>query len=110
MRKLLTTAMPTGAILIVLLAPSVADANAFVLNTGRDGLTCTANNIGGYNATGDATLVVTESDKVMFSCHGVVFEEPPENTLRFDAISGPFGSSCKVVITKSGNLNATCHN
>ena len=109
MRKLLSIAMPIGAILILSLVSSVANANAFVLNTGRDGLTCSGN-VAGFTVVGDATLVVTESNQVTFSCHGDVFEEPPEDTLRFDDVTGPFGSICKAVITKSGKLNATCHN
>ena len=113
MRKLLKTAMSGGAMMVLLLASSAASANAFVLNTGRDGLMCeVVIPIGGFTtAVGDATLVMTDSGRFMFSCHAIVLETPPKKALRLSGIPGPIlGSFCKVVITPKGNFNATCHN
>ena len=110
MKKLWAMIVSVGVFSTLMLTsiPAFADS-AFVLNTGRDGLTCTAT-LPPFTGVGDATLVITDSDQVNFSCHGIVFEEPPEETIRLDGVPGPFGALCKVVITPSGNFNANCKN
>lgn len=109
MRSYLKTTIVGGVASAMLFSSTIAFASAFVLNTGRDGLEC-AGSVFGFSVVGNATLVITDSNKVMFSCHGIVFEAPPAETVRFAGIPGPIGTSCKGVVTPAGNLNTTCHN
>ena len=82
---------------------------AVVINSGRDGTTCTTElppPLDGME--GRATLVTTSSGKVMLACNGALTGEAPEATLRGEAVD-PFGNPCKFVITKSGRFHASCH-
>jgi hypothetical protein len=83
-----------------------AASPAFVLNSGRDGATCTLSGV--FNGTGHATLVVTNPGRVNFTCNGVVLEPAPDRAIVSTA-SGPFGTSCKLVVTPSGNFSTNCH-
>ena len=104
-----------GAIAMVSLtsAPTSADA-AFVLNSGRDGLECSGDIQGplvGY--IGHASVVTTSSGQINLVCNGEITGEPPETTLVLVDQPGPPAfptTTCKVVITKSGRFNASCHN
>ena len=104
-----------GALLVVvagvcgalaLVGENADAAPAFVLNSGRDGLTCTLS--GTFSGTGNATLVGNDGGNILFRCGGSINETPPDSALNLPA-TGPFGTSCKLVITPSGNFNASCH-
>lgn len=113
MKKLIGILSILAAVTIIYGAVSLVGAEkasadpAFVLNSGRDGLTCTLS--GTFSGNGHATLVANDGDQIQFSCSGSINETPPRPALVGTA-GGPFGTACHLVITPSGNFSASCHN
>lgn len=109
MRKLIAAIVALAAIVGVfaMVTPKAAEAQeAFVLNFGRDGLTCTLS--GAFPGTGHATIVLNSGGRVMFQCSGTIDVPPPAQAILTSA-AGPFGTVCDpLVITPSGNFSATC--
>ena len=61
-------------------------------------------------AVGKSTFVATSSGEVHYHCNGTLLSEPPAETVRV-TVPGPVpGTSCKVVLTKSGRFIAACSN
>ena len=92
------------------LAPTAnaSDNAATVINSGRDGLTCTLNAFGG--GSGSATLVVTGSGNTLFRCAGTL-NDPAAAPDRAERISGggPNGTTCDVTVTPSGRFSGVCN-
>ena len=115
MENLRTNLATVGAIAIFSMTPALATADAaFVLNSGRDGLECSGDIPGplvGY--IGHASVVTTSSGQISIVCNGEITGDAPEKTLVLIDQPGPPAfpnTTCKVVITKSGRFNASCHN
>ena len=117
MKKLLAAFLVLGLLAAgtALTTPDVAtatdsvNAQANVLNFGRDGITCFVNALGG-GYTGPATLVQTPSGNINGNCNAqLVAGAPVAETTKVDLLFGsPFGpivGSC--VFTKSGNVNCS---
>jgi hypothetical protein len=111
MRKLLAAFVALAAIVGVfaMVTPKAAEAQeAFVLNSGRDGLTCTLS--GAFPGQGHATLVLNNGGQIMFQCTGTLNVPGPASAILISA-TGPFGTVCDpLVITPSGHFSATCQN
>lgn len=113
MKKLIPALAVLGAIAIIfgsisfLGAESASADPAFVLNSGRDGLTCTLS--GTFNGGGRATFVANDGGQIQFSCSGAIVEDGPKPAVVTTA-SGPFGTTCSLVVTPAGRFSASCHN
>ena len=99
-------AVAAGTFALVEVEDASAQA-AFVLNSGRDGLTCTLS--GSYSGSGHATFVLNNGGQILFSCNGSYAEAPPPSAVVTSA-TGPFGTACQLVIDPAGGFHASCHN
>jgi hypothetical protein len=100
-----------GTIAALSLTSATATADpAMVINSGRDGTECAGQldpPLNGY--AGHASVVSTKSGEVMVRCHADILGDPPIETLVLYDFVGPLGTTCTVILTKGGKLNATCH-
>ena len=97
---------PFISIPVVAEPPDWANASITIANE-----VCEVNDeASGTVAVGKSTFVLTSSGEVHYHCNGTLLSEPPAQTVRVTT-SGPFpGTSCKVVVTKSGRFIAACSN
>lgn len=112
MKNIWTSLAAVVAIASVSLTSVPASADpAMVLNSGRDGLECSDTlpaPLDGY--LGHASVVSNGSGNVMVRCNADILGEPPLATEVIRDFPGPLGTTCTVILTKGGKLNATCHN
>lgn len=93
-------------------AANASDNAAFVLNSGRDGLTCTLSGGGTFGGgSGSANVVSNNGGNTKFTCSGELNfpDMAPDRATQIGA-GGPLGTSCTVTITPSGRFSAHCHN
>jgi hypothetical protein len=100
----------TSTLLFLMPAPVNADP-AMVLNSGRDGLECDGPLDPPWNGfVGHATLVTRASGEILVTCNAEILGDPPDVRIRVTDQPGPLGTTCDVVLTPGGRLNAICRN
>ena len=112
MKKLLGALVVCATLIagFVLATPEEVWANspAIVFNSGRDGGVCALVGVAGFNGLGRVTLLFTSSGNFRAQCAGTVNEAPPSRAIHFSPAMGPFGSTCRVIITPGGRFSGIC--